>query len=256
MPKVKAKSIGRKFKTSTTSQPPIPPAGSEETPSRSTENVVDEPTTTEFETEILDNSNVHEMEALGASTTRLYVHMGVRVCMADVIPSSTAAMQAGPSGLQAMHMVNVIPSSAAAMQPGPSGLQVMVFTSAIANTANNIPAEIVAEPFEVRLASLIKMERKTAQAFKQQNIEEEYEWPVVNESKDDAVMRKYRNTAKLAAARRRQFRNPADEELSQQRHQADAESRREFRTPEDEEPRRTRPEKNTSPPWSRRSEAF
>ena len=50
---------------------------------------MDKPTTTDLETEILDNSNVHEMEALGASTMRLYVHMGARVCVADVIPSST-----------------------------------------------------------------------------------------------------------------------------------------------------------------------
>ena len=66
---------------------------------------------------------------------RLYEHMGVRICVADIISSSTAAMQ-----------------------PGPSGLQVMASTNAIANSAVNIPAEIVAEPFELRLASLNKME--------------------------------------------------------------------------------------------------
>ena len=199
MPKAKAKSIGQKRKKSTTSETPIPPVGSEETPSQSVENVTDDPTSIYLETGILDTSNVHEMEALEASTRRLYVHMGVRVCVVDGIPTSTAPMQERASGSTAM-----------------------VTTPAVENTANNIPAQMVREPFEQRLASLNKKERQTAKTFKQQNIEEDYEWPVDDESKEDALMRKYRNTAKLHAARQRQFRNPDDEELGQQRHQAHA----------------------------------
>ena len=47
-------------------------------------------------------------------------------------------------------------------------------------------------------------------------------------------MRKHRIQAKLHAARQKRFRNPSDKELSQQRHQADAERRRSFRNPDDE----------------------
>ena len=193
MPKVKAKSVGRKFKRSNDNQAQIPPAGSDTISPQSTEDIEELQTTTEVEMENLDTSNFEEMEVIEATGIRIYEN------------SSLA--------------VDVNLSSGADVQPGPSGLQ----TNAIANPADTteeqIPEETVAEPFEMtrndRMQLLLSnRERRTLKAFKEHHIEEQYEYPVENESKDDTLIRKHRNAAKLHAARNRQYRNPEDEQLS------------------------------------------
>ena len=77
------------------------------------------------------------------------------------------------------------------------------------------------------------MERRTARAFQEHGIENQFEWPVLDEDRSESVIRKHRNQAKLSAERFRQYRNPEDPKLSQERHKVDAERRRQFRNPED-----------------------
>ena len=90
-----------------------------------------------------------------------------------------------------------------------------------------------AKVFEDKLSSINKMERKTAKAFQEHGIEDEFEWPALDEDRSDSLIRKHRNQAKLNAARCRQYRNPEDLQLSQERHKRDAELHRQFRNPED-----------------------
>ena len=208
MPKAKAKSVGQKRKKSTPNQTQIPSTGSETIPSQSTENIADQPTTTEVEMENLDTSNFEQMDWSDATGIRIYENSSL--------------------------VVDVNLSSGAENQPGPSGLQANAITNPAASTAQQIPEETLIPRFQVRILSLNRMERRTAKAFTEHNIEEEYEWPVQNENKNDALIRKHRNAAKLNAARLRQFRNPEDQELSHQRQQANAERLRQRRNPEDQ----------------------
>ena len=53
------------------------------------------------------------------------------------------------------------------------------------------------EQYKNRMASLKPMERRTAQAFLAQGIEREYEWPLENETKDGAMIRKHFNAVKF-----------------------------------------------------------
>lgn len=175
MPKVKTKSIGQKRKTPTRNQTPIPPSGSEEIQSQSTENIVADPTTIEIETEVLDNSNVQEIELIEPSNIRVYENMSKHMCLR-------------------VQVVDLFQSSVEAMHPVLSYLQAIATTSAITTTEHDISAEITSEPFEVKRASISKTQRKTAKAFMQRNIEEQYEWPVDNESKDDALIRNFLRT--------------------------------------------------------------
>ena len=86
-----------------------------------------------------------------------------------------------------------------------------------------------------RVASLKPYERRTAQAFLDQGIESQYEWPLQNETKDDAMIRKHFNAAKLHRARNRHYENPDDQQLREQRQQAHVERQSQFRTPPDEQ---------------------
>ena len=120
-------------------------------------------------------------------------------------------------------------------QPGPSGLQQQgIFVEQNIDIEPE-PEKSDARSSEAKLLLLSKMERKTAKAFKEHGIEEDFEWPSVNEERQDCIIRKHRNTAKLHAARQRKYRNPENEVLSQQRHQAHADHCRKYRNPEDEE---------------------
>ena len=44
-----------------------------------------------------------------------------------------------------------------------------------------MPEENTVQSFEMKLAALSKMERRTASSFKKLGIEEEFEWPVQSE---------------------------------------------------------------------------
>ena len=103
--------------------------------------------------------------------------------------------------------------SGAENQPGPSGLQHNTITNPTATPEDEIPEENEEVPFEVKLASLNKMERRTAKAFQERGIEEQFEWPLLNENKEDSLLRKHLNAAKLNAARLRDFRNSEDEQV-------------------------------------------
>ena len=51
------------------------------------------------------------------------------------------------------------------------------------------------DEFKMRVLTLGKMEQRTAQAFYSKRIETEFKWPELNESKDDASLRKKLNSA-------------------------------------------------------------
>ena len=53
------------------------------------------------------------------------------------------------------------------------------------------------DEFKMRVLTLGKMEQRTAQAFYSKRIETEFKWPELNESKDDASLRKKLNSARL-----------------------------------------------------------
>ena len=80
------------------------------------------------------------------------------------------------------------------IQPGPSGLQTNVTANSTVSTEQEVPEQIVIEPFELSgndraQLFLSRMERRTVKAFMEHNIEEheeQYEWPVESEHKDDA----------------------------------------------------------------------
>ena len=126
------------------------------------------------------------------------------------------------------------------VEPGPSGLQQAAIVARQDVDIEPEPEKEAARAFEAKLLLLNKMERKTARAFKERGIEEDFEWPSENEERPESLIRKHRNAAKLTAARLRQFRNPEDMELRQQRLQADAERKSKFRNPEDMELRQQR----------------
>ena len=76
------------------------------------------------------------------------------------------------------------------------------------NSVTSIEPEPEKNPsnkFEDKLAYISKMERKTAKAFQEHGIEDEFEWPALDEDRSDSLIRKHRNQAKLNAARQRKF---------------------------------------------------
>ena len=75
--------------------------------------------------------------------------------------------------------------------------------------------------FESRMMNLPRGERQTAKAMKERGLEAEFEFPEANENEDEAFERKLRNAATLNNDRCRQYRNPTDPALSQQRHEAE-----------------------------------
>ena len=96
------------------------------------------------------------------------------------------------------------------------------------------------EEYKNRMASLRPMERRTAHAFLDQGTESEYEWPLENETKDDGMIRKHFNATKLHRARQRQYENPEDQQLCEQRQQAHAERQSQYQNPEDQQYREQR----------------
>ena len=118
------------------------------------------------------------------------------------------------------------PTSDENAQPGPSELSL---------SRANDPSQVATLPFEQRILTLSKKEQKTARAFLNNRIEDQYEWPLSNSSKDEELMRKYRIQAKLHAVRQQRYQNPENEEVLQQRRQVMAEKQQRYRNPEDEQ---------------------
>ena len=122
------------------------------------------------------------------------------------------------------------------MEAGPSGMQNHATVTTRTGTIQKTSTEDKdGEDFKLRIATFKPMERRAAKAFMEYEIEDQYEWPSEIETTEDGLIRKQRNVAKLHAARSRQFRKPEDEQLSKERHQAEAERLRQFRNPDDEE---------------------
>ena len=129
---------------------------------------------------------------------------------------------------------NALGRNAEMSVPGCSGLQQPCINPESGEVNKPEPETNRRKSFEEKLLCISKMERRTARAFKERGIEEEFEWPAVREDRNDSLMRKFRNEGRLNAARQRQFQNPADEELSFARHQARAEHCRRQRNSQDE----------------------
>ena len=98
------------------------------------------------------------------------------------------------------------------------------------------------EEFKKRMPSLSKMELKSAQAFLDRGIHNEFNWPVNDESKENAQKRKILNSKALKVAQNKAFRNTENKELRKKRREADAEHHRRYRNPEDVELNRSRHE--------------
>ena len=205
MPKKARKSLGRKFKGS---RETIQSSRSQEDGPLSNEAIVDSQHLEDvpMETSTCDN----EMEEV--TNVRIYEHSSL------VFDYSVAS---GPNN-----------------NPGPSGLD------ASRQVTSTIQSENVysAISFENKMLSLKKMEQRTARQFQQHGIENEFEWPTENESKDEAYVRKLQNANRLHAARQRRYQNPAHDQLSQQRHKKDAEKHKRYRNPDDEALRQQRHE--------------
>lgn len=112
---------------------------------------------------------------------------------------------------------DVIRNLAIMYQPGTSSLKHDMIN--LDSTIEPEPEKKSTKVFEDKLLSISKMERRTAKAFKEHGIEDQFEWPALNEDRFASLMRKHRNQAKLSSARQREFQNPNEEQLNQERHQ-------------------------------------
>ena len=155
MPKVKRKSVGRQFKGANPRRAQTPSQGSKEESSLLADSTVNDPTTAELEMQDLAR-NLSEEENGEVTAIRLF--------------EAENTMTSGAEN-----------------QPGPSGLQQKTIANPAATPEEEIREENEEVPFEVKLRSLNKMERRTAKAFAERGMEEEFEWPLPNETKDDAI---------------------------------------------------------------------
>ena len=64
-------------------------------------------------------------------------------------------------------------------------------------------------------------------------MEEDYEWPADNEDRQESLIRKHRNAAKLNSVRQSRYHRTADIELIQQLRENNAEYCRQYRNPQD-----------------------
>ena len=210
MPKKAKKSIARKYKGSSRSEAEIPTQSQNE-PSELNDGISIAFTTVEAQMDMeIDRSERSEV-----TNVRIYDNGSL--------------------------VLNEPNTPAASPQPGPSGLQYNEMHNPTANVVTmEEPDNSINIEFERKLLTLPKKERTSAKAFKKLGIEDEYEYPVEGETKEEAVIRKHRNANKKQAAQQRQYMRPEDEEIRQQRQQADAERHRRYREVEDEEVRQQR----------------
>ena len=108
---------------------------------------------------------------------------------------------------------------------------------------NHVTNRVLAMGEELRgkLSTLGKMEQRTAEAFYEKGIMDEFKWPQTNETKDEAQDRRKRNSNRLATERKRNIRVNEDEEARQRRLSVDAESHRDALLNQDEESRQQKP---------------
>ena len=72
----------------------------------------------------------------------------------------------------------------------------------------DVGSSIDVEEFTTKMASLGKMEARTAQAFLDRGIYNDFKWPAENETNQDAQLRKKLNSTTLKNLTKRRYRNP------------------------------------------------
>ena len=91
-----------------------------------------------------------------------------------------------------------------AIQPEPSSANYSSTTAVMSeDTPSNENANI--EEFRTKMGYLPAYDKRTARAFLERGIQSEFEWPLPGETRDDALIRRHHNQAKLHLESCRQF---------------------------------------------------